>query len=130
MAMSSTAALVVAILPRKMAQQAVAQHAISIRLACKAFGISETCYRYQAKLSDDNALIAEQLIELTEENSDWGLVCASRIYGMLRVAAGITSGFTVFTELALNLRIKPRRRLKRHAPEPLKEPTEKIRFGH
>lgn len=23
-------------------------------------------------LSDDNALIAEQLIELTEENSDWG----------------------------------------------------------
>jgi len=39
-----------------MAQQAVAQHAISIRLACKAFGISETCYRYQAKLSDDNAL--------------------------------------------------------------------------
>lgn len=53
-----------------MAQQAVAQHAISIRLACKAFGISETCYRYQAKLSDDNALIAEQLIELTEENSD------------------------------------------------------------
>ncbi len=46
-----------------MAQQAVAQHAISIRLACKAFGISETCYRYQANLSDDNALIAEQLIE-------------------------------------------------------------------
>ena len=45
-----------------MAQQAVAQHAISIRLACKAFGISETCYRYQANLSDDNALIAEQLI--------------------------------------------------------------------
>ncbi len=25
------------------------------------------------------------------------LVCASRIYGMLRVAAGITSGFTAFT---------------------------------
>ena len=41
-------------------------------LACRAFSISETCYRYQAKLSDDNALIAEQLIELTEENTDWG----------------------------------------------------------
>jgi hypothetical protein len=80
-----------------MAQQAVAQHAISIRLACKAFGISETCYRYQAKLSDDNALIAEQLIELTEKIPIGALVCASRIYGMLRVAAGITSGFTAFT---------------------------------
>ncbi|EXA55466.1 putative integrase [Acinetobacter baumannii 348935] len=33
--------------------------------------ISETCYRYQAKLSDDNTFIAEQLIELTEENPDW-----------------------------------------------------------
>lgn len=55
-----------------MAQQAVALHAVSIRLACSAFGISETCYRYQAKLCDDNALIAKQLIELTEANSDWG----------------------------------------------------------
>ena len=55
-----------------MAHQVVAQHAISIRLACKAFGISETCYRYQAKLSHDNALIVEQLLELTEKNSDWG----------------------------------------------------------
>ena len=49
-----------------MAQQAVALHAISIRLACRAFSISETCYRYQSKLSDDNALIAQQLIELGE----------------------------------------------------------------
>lgn len=49
-----------------MAQHAVAHYAISIRLACSSFSISETCYRYQAKLSDDNARIAEQLIELTE----------------------------------------------------------------
>ena len=47
-----------------MAQQAVTQHAVSIRLACTAFGISETCYRYQARLSDDNVLIAEHLIVL------------------------------------------------------------------
>ena len=64
---------------RQMAQQAVALHAVSIRLACSAFGISETCYRYQVKLSDDNALIAEQLIELTEENSDWGF---QSVHGM------------------------------------------------
>ena len=55
-----------------MPQQAVAHYAISIRLACRAFSISETCYRYQSKLNDDNTLIAEQLIELTEENTDWG----------------------------------------------------------
>jgi hypothetical protein len=42
---------------------------------------------------------------------------------MLRITAGITSvGYRIYCELALNLRIKPRRRLKRHAPKPLKEP--------
>ena len=80
-----------------MAQQAVAHYAISTRLACSAFSISETCYRYQAKLCDDNALIAKQLIELTEENPIGDLVCASHIYDMLRITAGITSGFTAFT---------------------------------
>ena len=32
---------------RQMAQQVVAHHAINIRLACRAFSIGETCYRYQ-----------------------------------------------------------------------------------
>ena len=106
-----------------MAQQAVAQHAISIRLACKAFGISETCYRYQANLSDDNALIAEQLIELTEENSDWGFgLCFSYLRHVESCCWNHKRVYRIYCELALNLRIKPRRRLKRHAPELLKEP--------
>ncbi|MEW8186660.1 MAG: hypothetical protein AB2794_16850, partial [Candidatus Thiodiazotropha endolucinida] len=29
------------------------------RLTCEIFGISETCYRYQPKLSGDNAHIAD-----------------------------------------------------------------------
>ena len=55
-----------------MAQHAVTNHAVSIRLACSAFSISETCYRYQAKLKDENEVIANHLIELTEQHSDWG----------------------------------------------------------
>ena len=57
---------------REMAQSAVANHSISIRLACNAFSISQTCYRYQSKLSDENALVAERLLDLTEKDSDWG----------------------------------------------------------
>jgi putative transposase len=34
-----------------MTQRAVTDKGMSIRLACKAFGISQTCYRYQSKLS-------------------------------------------------------------------------------
>jgi len=41
-----------------MAHHAVAHYQVSIRLSCKTFSISETCYRYQAKLSDENAEIA------------------------------------------------------------------------
>jgi len=39
---------------REMAQQVVEQQSVSVRLACLAFGISQTCYRYQAKQSAEN----------------------------------------------------------------------------
>ena len=55
-----------------MAQQATEQFGMSIHLACIAFSISETCYRYEAKLSDDNALIADWLIRLTHNQKNWG----------------------------------------------------------
>ena len=35
---------------REVAKQAVQQRTVSIRLACSAVGISETCYRYQSRL--------------------------------------------------------------------------------
>lgn len=41
-----------------MAQSAIQKHGISIRLACECLGISETCLRYQAKLSSENAEVA------------------------------------------------------------------------
>ncbi len=44
-----------------MAMNAVAQYGISIALACRAFQISETCYRYSPVLSDENEEIADWL---------------------------------------------------------------------
>jgi putative transposase len=44
--------------PKNMPQQSMERFGMSIRLACITFSISETCYRYQAKLSDDNVVIA------------------------------------------------------------------------
>jgi len=38
---------------------------ITVTLACQAFGISQTCYRYKAKLNMENVLIADWLIKLT-----------------------------------------------------------------
>lgn len=55
-----------------MAENAVAKHRVSIALACRAFEISETCYRYERKLSDENAEIADWLVRLTSNRQSWG----------------------------------------------------------
>lgn len=109
---------------KEMAQQAVVQFDISIRLACHAFCISEACYRYQPILKDENAEIAQWLIDLTEAQSDWGF---GQCFAYLRNVKGFKWNhkrvYRIYSELALNLRIKPKRRLNRNTPEPLKEPT-------
>ena len=38
---------------------------VSIALACRAFGVSESCYRYSPKLKDENEVIADPLTGLT-----------------------------------------------------------------
>ena len=108
---------------KEMAQAAVVNKPASIKLACRAFGISETCYRYQAKLSSENALIADWLIRLTTEQADWGFgLCFDFLRNVKGYSWNHKRVYRIYCELALNLRIKPRRRLKRNKPEPLKEP--------
>ena len=45
---------------------------ISIALACRTFGVSETCYRYSPKLKDESELIADLLTGLTGARKTWG----------------------------------------------------------
>ena len=112
-------------LRKEMAQQAVSNHVVSIRLACQAFSISETCYRYQPILSSENEEIASRLIDLTEKKSDWGFgLCFDYLRNMKGFKGNHKRVYRIYCELALNLRIKPRRRLKRNKPEPLKKPSE------
>jgi len=55
-----------------MAQELVKEKGVSIRLSCWIFGISEHCYRYCSKQSDDNILIADWLMRLTDNHRNWG----------------------------------------------------------
>ena len=112
------------VIQEAMAQDAVANRKISIRLACAAFCISETCYRYQRINDDENAAIAAFLVDLTEKETDWGFgLCFHYLRNVKGFGWNHKRVYRIYCELALNLRIKPRRRLKRNAPEPLKEPT-------
>ena len=51
---------------------AVAQHGVSIALACRTFQISETCFRYSPVLSDENEEIDDWLERLTANKRNWG----------------------------------------------------------
>ena len=57
---------------REMATKAVTHYAISIRLACRIFKVSESCYRYQSVLVDENQEIADWLLRITASQRNWG----------------------------------------------------------
>ena len=70
---------------REMAEKAVAKHEVSIALACRTFGVSETCYRYNPLPSDENEEIADLLLGLTNAKKTWGLGWVSCICAASRV---------------------------------------------
>ena len=102
--------------------QAVAQHGVTINLACTAFGISETCYRYQAKRQAENEEIANWLDRLTDNNRNWGF---GRCYLYLRNVKGFGWNhkriYRIYRALELNLRIKPKKRMIRETPAALRK---------
>ncbi|TWC34976.1 hypothetical protein FBY03_11121 [Pseudomonas sp. SJZ079] len=106
-----------------MAQQAVHSGRVSIKWACLAFGVSVACYRYQPRLSSENAEIADHLIRLTHSQRNWG-------FGPCFLYLGNVKGYRwnhkrvyrIYRELELNLRIKPRKRIVRDKSEPLVVP--------
>ncbi|MCK1785061.1 IS3 family transposase [Pseudomonas sp. TNT11] len=108
---------------REMAQEAVRSGRCSIKLACLAFGVSITCYRYQSRLSPENAEIADHLIRLTHNQRNWGFgLCFLYLRNVKGYGWNHKRVYRIYRELELNLRIKPRKRIVREKPEPLAVP--------
>ena len=106
-----------------MAGTAVAKHKVSIALACRALGVSETCFRYGPKLHCDNERIADLLIGLTNAKKTWGFgLCFLYLRNVKGHPWNHKRVYRIYRELELNLRIKPRKRLKREKPEALAVP--------
>ena len=106
-----------------MAHKVVSDQGVCIRVACVAFRISESCYRYERKLNAENDEVANWLIKLTDNHRSWGFgLC----YLYLRNVKGFKWNhkrvYRIYKELELNLRIKPRKRLVREKPEALTVP--------
>lgn len=101
----------------------VRQRGLAIGLACKVFGISQSCYRYEAKFNSENELIANWLIRLTDNQRHWGFgLCFLYLRNLKGFKWNHKRVYRIYKELELNLRIKPRKRLVREAPEALTVP--------
>jgi putative transposase len=107
-----------------MARRAVAQRSATVGLASQAFGISQTCYRYQGKLRAENDLIADWLVRITTNQRDWGFgLCFLYLRNVKGFLWNHKRVYRIYRQLELNLRIKPLHRLVREKPLPLAVPT-------
>ena len=108
---------------RALAEKAVATRGVSIALACRAFEVSETCYRYSPKLDDENEQIADLLLGLTKSKKTWGFgLCFLYLRNVQGHVWNHKRVYRIYRDLELNLRIKPRKRLKREKPDELVVP--------
>ena len=106
-----------------MAAKAVATHGVSISLACRTFGVSQTCYRYNRKLNKENDQIADLLVGLTRARKTWGFgLCFLYLRNVRGYGWNHKRVYRIYRELELNLRIKPRKRLGRDKPDALVVP--------
>lgn len=106
-----------------MARWAVANREVSIRLACAAFAISQSCYRYRPKLCDENAQIADWLLLLTRRNRNWGFgLCFLYLRNVKGFGWNHKRVYRIYRELELNMRIRPKKRLVREKPDALAVP--------
>jgi putative transposase len=86
--------------------------------------VSESCYYYQPKLSSENAEVADWLLRLTMANRRWGFgLCFLYLRNVKGFVWNHKRVYRIYRELELNLRIKPRRRIKRDKPDALSVPV-------
>ena len=87
------------------------------------FGISQMCYRHQPKLATENDIIADWLLRLTTAQKGWGFgLCFDHLRNVKKFGWNHKRVYRIYRELELNLRIKPKRRMKRDKPDALSVP--------
>mgnify|MGYP000913360247 FL=1 len=97
----------------------VVEKSVSIRLACKAFAISLSAYRYTPINQSDNELIAQLLLDILAQPSHqrWGFgLCFDYLRKIKGYHWNHKRVYRIYCELKLNLRIKPKIKIVRDQP--------------
>ncbi len=107
----------------EMAKDVVNAQKLNLRQACMAFKVSQSCFRYERKLSNDNVRIASVLLGLSQSQRNWGFgLCFLYLRNVKGYGWNHKRVYRIYCELELNLRIKPKKRIKRNLPAPLSVP--------
>jgi putative transposase len=107
-----------------MARKAKQVNGVSQRFICLIFNISATCYRYVSKLGSENDIIADWLLRLTTTHKRWGFgLCFLYLRNIKGYGWNHKRVYRIYRQLELNLRIKPKRRIKRDKPDALQVPV-------
>jgi putative transposase len=108
---------------RRLKKLYVEEKGLSIRLACAAFGLSQSGYRYVPQRNAENQRIADWLTRLTDNQRNWGFgLCFLHLRNVKGFEWNHKRVYRIYRELELNLRIKPKKRMIRIKPEPLAVP--------
>lgn len=102
---------------------AVVMNEVSIALAGPAFDVSETRYRYSPKQGDEDEQIADLMLGLTKAKKTRGFgLCFLYLRNVQGHGWNHKRVYRIYRELELNMRIKPRKRLRREKPEAIMVP--------
>jgi putative transposase len=113
----------------------------SVRRVCRVLNVSLTSLRYESKRQPDNVLIAQRLVELSEQHKNWGfllmfLYLRNQQNQQIQQSRDLRTTqvpiqrwnhkrvYRIYCELSLNLRIKPHKRLVREKPQALQPPAQ------
>jgi putative transposase len=91
--------------------------------ACQLFSVNESCYRYQPQLREENDVIADWLLRITDSQRNRGFgLCFLYLRNVKGFRFNHKRVYRIYCELSLNMRIKPKKRLKKDKSEPLAVP--------
>lgn len=101
---------------REASYDTVEKRGVSIRLACAAFMIGETCYRHESKNQPENESIAMWLVKLTLRHRRRGFgLCFLYLRNERGFEWNHKRVYRIYRELELNLRIRPNKRIRRES---------------
>ncbi|WP_411202392.1 IS3 family transposase [Vibrio vulnificus] len=106
---------------RELVEYARQRHNASVRLACRAVGISDSVYRYQPKANNDHEVIVE-LQKAVERYPAYGFSKLLKILRRWGHGWNHKRIYRIYCELKLNKRRKGKKRLPTRSPEPLNVP--------